>query len=122
MTDALGGANANPAYMARGGGGRAVQRGDPLKRSASPQGWLSSGNAKVAPSPLRGYPGDWHSHASPCCLSFSPLSGFLMAAARPDPDPAFALIAEKLAADAAHGKAIDAEDEAESDDRCDPDA
>jgi hypothetical protein len=45
-----------------------------------------------------------------------------MAAARPDPDPAFALIAEKLAADAAHGKAIDAEDEAESDDRCDPDA
>jgi hypothetical protein len=35
-------------------------------------------------------------------------------------DPAFALIAEKLAADVAHGEAIDAQDEAERDD--DPDA
>ena len=38
------------------------------------------------------------------------------------PDPAFALITEKLAADAAHGEAIDAQDEAESDDGYDPDA
>jgi hypothetical protein len=37
-------------------------------------------------------------------------------------DPAFALIAEKLAADAAHGVAIDAQDEAESDVGIDPDA
>jgi hypothetical protein len=36
------------------------------------------------------------------------------AAAAADPDPAFALIAEKLAADVAHEKAIDAQDEAES--------
>jgi hypothetical protein len=35
-------------------------------------------------------------------------------------DPAFLLIAEKLAADVAHGEAIDAQDEAERDD--DPDA
>ena len=35
-------------------------------------------------------------------------------------DPAFALIAAKLAADAAHGEAIDAQDEADRDD--DPDA
>jgi len=37
-------------------------------------------------------------------------------------DPAFALIAEKLAADVAHCAAIDAQDEAESDEERDPDA
>ena len=37
-------------------------------------------------------------------------------------DRAFALIAEKLAADAAHCEAIDAQDEAESDEERDPDA
>lgn len=37
-------------------------------------------------------------------------------------DPAFALIAEKLAADEAHCEAIDAQDEAESDNGYDPDA
>ena len=38
------------------------------------------------------------------------------------PDPAFALIADKRAADVAHCEAIDAQDEAESDDGYDPDA
>jgi hypothetical protein len=38
------------------------------------------------------------------------------------PDPAFALIAEKLAADAAHGVAIDAQDEAEGADGSGSDA
>jgi hypothetical protein len=37
-------------------------------------------------------------------------------------DPAFVLIAEKLAADVAHCEAIDAQDEAERDDGIDPDA
>ena len=37
-------------------------------------------------------------------------------------DPAFALIAEKLAADAAHGVAIDTYDEAERNEAIDPDA
>jgi hypothetical protein len=37
-------------------------------------------------------------------------------------DPAFALIVEKLAADVAHCAAIDAQDEAESDEERDPDA
>jgi hypothetical protein len=37
-------------------------------------------------------------------------------------DPAFALIAEKLAADAAHGEAINAYDEAERDEGINPDA
>jgi hypothetical protein len=37
-------------------------------------------------------------------------------------DPAFTLIAEKLAADVAHCAAIDAQDEAESDEERDPDA
>jgi hypothetical protein len=37
-----------------------------------------------------------------------------LAPAAADPDPAFALIAEKLAADVAHGEAIDEQDEAES--------
>ena len=37
-------------------------------------------------------------------------------------DPAFMLIAEKLAADVAHCAAIDAQDEAESDEERDPDA
>jgi hypothetical protein len=49
-----------------------------------------------------------------------PVVGIPMAAAEPQPDPAFARIAEKLAADGAHGAAIDAQDEAESGD--DPDA
>jgi hypothetical protein len=38
------------------------------------------------------------------------------------PDPAFALIAEKLAADVAHCEAIDAQDEAEPNEGIDPDA
>jgi hypothetical protein len=62
-------------------------------------------------------------------------AGTLAAAAAMDPDvpqavagiptsvdPVFALIAEKLAADVAHCEAIDAQDEAESDDGYDPDA
>jgi hypothetical protein len=37
-------------------------------------------------------------------------------------DPTFALIAEKLAADVAHGEAIDAQDDSERDNGIDPDA
>jgi hypothetical protein len=51
-----------------------------------------------------------------------PWSPPLPAAMAVSADPAFALIAEKLAADAAHGVAIDAQDEAEGDDGIDPDA
>jgi hypothetical protein len=44
-----------------------------------------------------------------------PIAAALPTAAAATPDPAFAVIAEKLAADAAHGEAIDAQDEAERD-------
>jgi len=43
-----------------------------------------------------------------------------LTAAKAEPDPAFALIAEKLAADTAHGETIDAQDKAEC--GADPDA
>jgi hypothetical protein len=51
-----------------------------------------------------------------------PVIGIPMVAAKPQPDPAFMRIAEKLAADVAHCEAIDAQDEAESDEERDPDA
>ena len=44
-----------------------------------------------------------------------PLAGAIPTAEAATADPAFTLIAEKLAADAAHGMAIDAQDEAERD-------
>jgi hypothetical protein len=44
-----------------------------------------------------------------------PIAAALPTAAAATADPAFALIAEKLAEDAAHGEAIDAQDEAERD-------
>ena len=44
-----------------------------------------------------------------------PIAGAIPSTAEAAADPAFALIAEKLAADAAHGEAIDAQDEAERD-------
>jgi hypothetical protein len=51
-----------------------------------------------------------------------PIAATAPAAATATADPAFALIAEKLAADLAHCAAIDAQDQAESDEERDPDA
>jgi hypothetical protein len=51
-----------------------------------------------------------------------PIAGTFPTTAVAAADPAFALIAEKRAADVAHCAAIDVEDEAESDEERDPDA
>jgi hypothetical protein len=44
-----------------------------------------------------------------------PAAGIATSASPAEQDPALALIAEKMAADAAHGEAIDAQDDADLD-------
>jgi hypothetical protein len=51
-----------------------------------------------------------------------PIAAVLPTGGAATADPAFALIAEKRAADTSHCEAIDAQDEAESDEERDPDA